>query len=190
MSPFSATPSGSIGIPSVDALPNLSPPDSIPMTIEPLLDDESPKRAPARPPGPRPIPRRAPGTSTPDPPDGDKERSTPKPAPRLAPGLLGRLFGPPPPPSPERTRGSASRGDSRPDPESETRAEVVAKRRIERQIRETLGDRVRYFEVRITGRNAVIVAQPSRFWLRRSVRRSLETLPSLEGYRARIEIKD
>ena len=63
------------------------------------------------------------------------------------------------------------------------------RRRIERQIRETLGDRVRDVEVRITGRNAVIVAQPSRFWLRRSVRRSLEALPALEGYRARIEIR-
>ena len=161
------------------------------MTIEPLLDEPSPERTPSKPPTPRPIPRRTPGTAMPDKPDEDKARSTPKPAPRRAPGLLGRLFGPPPTtPSPEGRRSSTSRGDSRPDTESETSAELIAKRRIERQIRETLGDHVRYFEVRITGRNAVIVAQPSRFWLRRSVRRSLETLPALEGYRARIEIKD
>ncbi len=89
MSPFSVTPSGSIGIPSVDALPKLSRPDSFPMTIGPLLDDESSERTPAGPPGPRPIPRRTPGASTSDPPDEDKERSTPKPAPRRAPGLLG-----------------------------------------------------------------------------------------------------
>ena len=69
-------------------------------------------------------------------------------------------------------------------------AELVARRRIERQIRDTLGDRVNRFEVRITGRNVVITAQPSRFWYRRSVRRSLETLPALEGYRARIELSD
>jgi hypothetical protein len=128
----------------------------------------------------------------PDKPDEDKEPSRPKPAPRRVPSLLGRLFGPPPPSaSPERPgRGGTSRKDARPDQESEPGAELLAKRRIERQIRETLGDRVRDLEVRITGRNAVIVAQPSRFWLRRSVRRSLETLPALEGYRARIEIKD
>jgi hypothetical protein len=126
----------------------------------------------------------------PDPSADDKERPVPKQAPRRAPGLLGRLFGPPPTPSPEGSRNTTSRGDSRPEPESETSAELNAKRRIERQIRETLGDRVHYFEVRITGRNAVVVAQPSRFWLRRSVRRSLETLPALEGYRTRIEIKE
>jgi hypothetical protein len=86
------------------------------------------------------------------------------------------------------------RGPSRPGRESESDrdadADTAAKRRIERQIRETLGDRVRSFEVHITGRNVMIVAQPSRFWLRRSVRRSLETLPALQGYRARIELSE
>ncbi len=161
------------------------------MTIEPLLDEPLPDRTPDKPSTARPLPRRTPGTAMPNPPDEDKERSTPRPAPRRAPGLLGRLFGPPPPaPAPERSRSNASRGDARPDPESETNAELIAKRRIERQIRETLGDHVHDFEVRITGRNAIVVAQPSRFWLRRSVRRSLETLPALEGYRTRIEIRD
>jgi hypothetical protein len=64
------------------------------------------------------------------------------------------------------------------------------KRRIEHQIRETLGDRVRSVEVRVTGRNVLIVAQPSRFWLRRTVRRSLESLPALQGYRTRIELAE
>ena len=42
----------------------------------------------------------------------------------------------------------------------------------------------------MTGRNVVIFAQPSRFWLRRAVRRSLETLPILQGYRVRIDVGD
>jgi hypothetical protein len=66
--------------------------------------------------------------------------------------------------------------------------DAAARRRIERQIRETLGDRVRSVEVRVHGRNVLIVAQPSRFWLRRSVRHALESLPALQGYRARIEL--
>jgi hypothetical protein len=107
---------------------------------------------------------------------------------------LGRFFAPPPPPPPREESPSTSRSPSRPDrePHDEADADVdaVAKRRIERQIRATLGDRVRSFEVRVTGRNALIVAQPSRFWLRRSVRRSLETLPALQGYRARIELSE
>src|SRR5262249_62132170 len=48
--------------------------------------------------------------------------------------------------------------------------DAAARQRIQRQIRETPGDRVRAIEVRVNGRNVLIVAQPSRFWLRRSVR--------------------
>jgi hypothetical protein len=66
--------------------------------------------------------------------------------------------------------------------------DVTTKRRIERQISSTLGDKLRSFDVSVTGRNVVIYAQPSRFWLRRSVRRSLETLPVLQGYRVRIDV--
>jgi hypothetical protein len=66
--------------------------------------------------------------------------------------------------------------------------DVVARRRIERQISATLGDKVRSFDVSVTGRNVVIFAEPSRFWLRRTVRRSLETLPILQGYRSRIDV--
>jgi hypothetical protein len=130
-----------------------------------------------------------------DQPIDESESSSPRPAPRRAPGLLGRFFGlpqPQPRPQPPRdpsqtTSRDASRGDAVSKPDS---ADLAAKRRIERQIRETLGDRVNYVEVRITGRNAVVVAQPSRFWFRRSVRRALETLPALEGYRARIELRE
>ncbi len=165
--------------------------ETIPLTIEPIGGDPPILRGPTG----RPAPARSnsgrasdgPATSRPD-----DEPADPRPAPRRATGILGRLFGPPPAPPP--TSREASRADAKiksdPDSDKDLDADVVAKRRIERQIRETLGERVSRFEVRITGRNAVIVAQPSRFWLRRSVRRSLETLPALEGYRARIEISD
>ena len=68
--------------------------------------------------------------------------------------------------------------------------DAAVKRKIEKQIRETLGDRVRSVEVRVSGRNVLIVAEATRFWQKRTVRRSLETLPVLEGYRARIDLDD
>ena len=66
----------------------------------------------------------------------------------------------------------------------------MVKKKIEKQIREVLGDRVRSVEVRVSGRNVLIVAEATRFWQKRAVRRTLETLPALEGYRARIDIDD
>jgi hypothetical protein len=87
-----------------------------------------------------------------------------------------------------------SRSDSKPkrdsNPDSDLDPDLAARRRIERQIRATLSDKLRSVEVSVTGRNVTIFAQPSRFWLRRSVRRSLETLPALQGYRARIEVSE
>jgi hypothetical protein len=165
--------------------------ETIPLTIEPIDGDPPALRAPtgrpatARPSNGRPSESRA--TDGPD----DEPADT-RPAPRRGTGILGRLFGPPPAPAPSARE--SSRSDAKPkgdtDPDKDLDADAVARRRIERQIRTTLGDKVRSFEVRITGRNVVIVAQPSRFWLRRSVRHSLETLPALQGYRARIEISD
>jgi hypothetical protein len=122
----------------------------------------------------------------------DEEPIRPQPAPRRGTGILGRLFGPQPPPLPPARE--ESREDSKPkrdsNPDSGPDPDVAARRRIERQIRATLGDKVRSVEISVTGRNVTIVAQPSRFWLRRSVRRSLETLPALQGYRARIEVSE
>jgi hypothetical protein len=165
--------------------------ETIPLTIEPLDGDSPIERSPSgRPATPRSTNGRAPsGSSTARP---DDEPTDPRPAPRRAPGILGRLFGPPPPPPPPSREEPRSESKTKPDPDSDSGldADVIARRRIERQIRATLGDKVRSYEVRITGRNVVIVAQPSRFWLRRSVRHSLESLPALQGYRARIEIRE
>ncbi len=79
-----------------------------------------------------------------------------------------------------------ARDEAHADPASD----AAARRRIERQIRDALGDRLRSVEVRVTGRNVLVVARPSRFWQKRGIRRTLETLPALDGYRARIDVAD
>jgi len=107
------------------------------------------------------------------------------------PGLLGRFFQPPAaPPRRDESRRSASNSRNKDASRPEPVTDALVKRQIERQIRDTLGDRVRSIEVRVSGRNVLIVAKASRFWQKRTVRRALETLPALAGYRARIELDD
>jgi hypothetical protein len=187
-------PSNAAGMSRPGASTATPPGDSIPLTLEPL--DEEPSKEPGtvrR----DPPPRMSNGRPTGDPRSTrtplDDEPISPRPAPRRGTGVLGRLFGlqPPPPPAPRpesRTNDARPKRDS--NAESDLDPDIVARRRIERQIRATLGDKVRSFEVQVDGRNVVVTAQPSRFWLRRSVRRSLDTLPALQGYRARIEVSE
>jgi hypothetical protein len=106
--------------------------------------------------------------------------------------MLGRIFPPPPAQARSRTesKSSAERARQKSEAQPEEGSDASVKRKIEKQIRETLGDRVRSLEVRVSGRNVLIVAQPTRFWQKRAVRRALETLPALEGYRARINVDD
>jgi hypothetical protein len=111
--------------------------------------------------------------------------------------MLGRLLGVPFPAAPraenrrpEVPKSAATAGRARSDDQSEPAGDAALKRRIERQIRDSLGDRLRSVEVRVTGRNVLIVAKPSRFWQKRTIRRSLEELPALAGLRARVEIGD
>ncbi len=73
---------------------------------------------------------------------------------------------------------------------SEPEPDAVVKKRLEKQLRETLGDRVRSLEVRVSGRNVLVAAKPAWFWLRRGVKRSIETAPGLQGYRVRIDLDD
>lgn len=106
------------------------------------------------------------------------------------PGFLGRLLGQPldgpVQKSSARRREATGRPTAReksaPDPD------VVLKRRIEQQIRATLGDKVQDVEVRVSGRNVLIAARPTRFWQKRGVYRTLETLPVLAGLRTRIDL--
>jgi hypothetical protein len=99
-------------------------------------------------------------------------------------GFFGRLF----PPL------SIGRGSGGPDdaisvePRTDPASDAALKRRLEHQIRTSLGDRVRFVEVRVVGRDVSVVARASRFWQRRSVRRSIESLPLLSGVRSRVEV--
>ncbi len=131
----------------------------------------------------------------PDPvvPDLPRTRPTPRseapPPARRGPRFLGRFA----PPSSFTARGSrTSRGADPDEPKtkSDPASDAERKRRIERQVREALGDRVRSTEVRVVGRNVAIRAEASRFWQRRSVRRTLESLPGLAGYRTTIDVGD
>jgi hypothetical protein len=175
----------------------------IPMTIEPLDDvperDAGSGRSTPTPGGAQARSRAGSSKAAQKSRSGDSADDDPpatsgrtRPAPRLVPGILGRFF--PPPPGPARGESSSSSAAARKKEKSEDPAEPLSdaavKRNIEKQVRETLGDRVRSVEVRVSGRNVLIVAQATRFWQRRTVRRSLEALPVLKGYRARIELDD
>jgi len=180
--------------------PEQTPRHSIPLTLEPL-DDEPPPDQRTRtttssrsaPEGPKTVTSsvagRAPTSTAPS--ESQGAPAGPRSAPSRMPGLLGRFFQPPAaPPRRDESRSSASNSRNKDDSRPEPVTDALVKRKIERQIRDTLGDRVRSIEVRVSGRNVLIVAKASRFWQKRTVRRALETLPALAGYRARIELDD
>ena len=108
------------------------------------------------------------------------------------------MFGLPPQPAPRNApRGDDAKERSEPGRGAEDYAgaadpanDAAAKRRIEKQIRDALGDKLRSVEIRVTGRNVLVVARPNRFWQKRGIRRTLEALPVLDGYRARIDVAD
>jgi hypothetical protein len=161
----------------------------IPLSIEPLDDESSPGVRPKRQATGRIKPDPSQGTGRP----GVRDESSPpaRPAPSRMPGLLGRFLGSPPP-APSRTpaRNAGARNQAKDELPTEPLTDSEVKRTIERQIREIVGDRVRSVEVRVNGKNVLISAHATRFWQKRAVRRSLETLPVLAGYRAHVEIDD
>jgi hypothetical protein len=173
-----------------------SPRESIHLSIEPLEDEPARAATPARPGAPgrgRTVTSSvgSPTPATPAPRDARESSSSSRPAPWRFPGLLGRILGQPPADPPRAPRGnSTSKTQRKDDSAGEPATDAAVKRRIEREIRDTLGDRVRSVEVRVSGRNVLVVARPTWFWQRRSVRRTLETLPALSGLRARIELDD
>jgi hypothetical protein len=99
--------------------------------------------------------------------------------------FFGRLL-PPPVGRDERRLGNVVTVE----PKSDPAADAALKRRIEKQIRDELGTRLRSYEVRVVGREVTVVARPARFWQRRAVRGALEALPALSGYKSRIEVVD
>ncbi|MFO0907568.1 MAG: hypothetical protein U0794_04270 [Isosphaeraceae bacterium] len=76
------------------------------------------------------------------------------------------------------------------EPRTDPATDAALKRRLERQIRESLGNRVQSYEVRVVGREVIIRARTARFWQRRSVRNTLESLPGLNGYRTTVVVDD
>ena len=163
--------------------------DSIELTLEPLdpdpaLDQKHPGST-----SPRGTSVRAPVST----PAEERERASSgsRTAPWRMPGMLGRVLGQPPPRrprDPSRSREAALEPGAKDRSEPET--DAVVKRRIEQQVESTLGDRVQSVEVRVSGRNVLIVARATRFWQKRGIRRALESLPALTGFRARIDLDD
>ena len=69
-------------------------------------------------------------------------------------------------------------------------ADSALKKRIEKQAREAVGDRARSLEVRVAGKDVSIQARGVRFYQKRAVRKSLESIPALSGLRSTIEVAD
>ncbi len=180
--------------PSTTSLPRIQPPDAaIP---DPALIDEI---------GPLPgtdlrpsRPKRSRSPSVDDEEAELNETDTARdvepspPPPRRGPigGLLARITGRrnTPPPRP------ADREEIVIDPNDPDAAElervlaVEKKRRIENEIKRSVGDRVSAVEVIVVGRRAHVRARATRFFQRRGVRRSIEQLPSLRGLQATVEV--
>jgi hypothetical protein len=121
-------------------------------------------------------------------PDPDeKDADLPKTAPTRRPGFLGGMLL-----SPFGPRGGPTGAEStiRAEPRSDPSADAILKRRIEKQAHDAVGDRVKELNVRVVGRSVTIQAHGTRFLQRRAVRKALESLPGLSGYRSTIEVKD
>ena len=124
-------------------------------------------------------------------PGGRAERPRPEPKPAAAPpaesrrsiSALGRFMGP------SATADSARDGFSV-ESSGDPAVEAAVKRRVEKQVRDALGDRVKDVEVRVAGRSVSIRARASRFWYRWNARRTLESLPMPPGYRGKAVLLD
>jgi hypothetical protein len=174
-----------------------------PPVVEPL--DATPTRDPTD-----PAPRRA-GARTRPPvtlesvtaPNDDENEASPKPdtparraakparpepLPRRPPGLFSRFF---PPADGGRPASAPRLKDSvtvkpRTDPE----ADAALRKRVERQIRDNFGTRLRSYEVRVVDQEVTVRARAARFWQRRNLRYAIETLPALSGVKANVEVTD
>lgn len=114
---------------------------------------------------------------------GPKATSTPTPAPRRAIGLFGRML-----PAPFAAPRSATNDSIKVEPRTDPASDAALKRRIEHQIRQSFGDRIRDVEVRVVGREVSVRGRATRFWQRRGLQRSLESIPSLSGLRSTVQV--
>ncbi|AGA26637.1 hypothetical protein Sinac_2325 [Singulisphaera acidiphila DSM 18658] len=110
-------------------------------------------------------------------------KPTSAPAPRRSPGLFGRMF-----PTPFVPPRAGSSDSIKVEPRTDPASDAALKRRIEHQIRQTFGDRLREVEVRVVGREVTVRGRATRFWQRRGLQRSLESIPSLSGLRSTVEV--
>lgn len=112
---------------------------------------------------------------------------SPTPAPRRAPGLFGRMF-PTPFAAPLGTPRAGTSDSIKVEPRTDPASDAALKRRIEHQIRQNFGDRLRDVEVRVVGREVTVRGRATRFWQRRGLQRSLESMSTLSGLRSTVEV--
>ncbi len=107
-------------------------------------------------------------------------------APRRPSGLFSRMF-----PPAVTTRNRSDRNDPvTVEPRTDPAADASVKRRIERVIRDKLGDRLRTYDVRVVGKEVIIRAKAARFWQKRAVRNELDGLPGFNNYKVSVEMID
>ena len=159
----------------------------IPLTLELIPDEPPAELGSERLPADRSSAPRPPRASSPRPLSEPSAPAASRPAPpRGSSTMFGRLLDP----TGSRDEPAGPRSSITVEPRSDPAADAAVKRRIEKQVQQAVGDRVRSVEIRVSGRSVVIRAEPARFWQRRGVRRSLETMPLPSGYRARVEMID
>src|SRR5271157_3878768 len=174
-------------LPPVGHDPALTGRSPIPLTLQSIPDEPPAELGSERLPADRSAAPRPPRASSARPMSEPSAPAVSRPAPPLSSStMFGRLLGP----SGSSDESAGSRSSITVEPRSDPAAEAAAKRRIEKQVQQAVGDRVRSVEVRVSGRSVVIRAQAARFWQRWGVRRSLETIPLPSGYRARVEMID
>lgn len=170
---------------------------NIPLRLEPIPDGAEELAPPAarapefRERGDAPRSTRTPPATMTAPADSADapERSQEEPSPRRnspTGGVLGRFLDP----SRMEVMRSAPRSEVKVERRSDPAADTALRRRVEHQIREQMGDRVSGTEVRVVGRNILIRTHATRFWQKRGIRKSLETLPGLAAYQTRVELVD
>jgi hypothetical protein len=120
---------------------------------------------------------------TPTPRTGAPTPKTVAPPPRRAPSFFGRMF-----PAPANASRAESDSSIKVEPSTDPASDAAVKRRIEHQIRQTYGDRLGSVEVRVVGRDVTIRGRANRFWQKRNLKRSLESMSSLSGLRPTIEV--
>lgn len=76
------------------------------------------------------------------------------------------------------------------EPRSDPAADGALKRRLESQIRTAVGNRLRSLDIKVVDRDVAITARVSRFWYRRLVKHSIESIASVTGYKTHVDVTD